>query len=350
MDPLLLSIQVILGALGILGVTAAAPGSALEHASRVLFALGLTWVVSRIPPKRVVRASPYIYLTMLVMLVLVLIIGVSPVGSESKRWLLIGPVSLQPSEFMKVAVIAYLTAFFYNHLGNWEIWRPMLVIGVAAGLIVIEPDVSTALFLFLLAFTIMLAAGTSVMRLVSISAAAAIVAVLVAGSYLSQFDYPQQRLAGYFDMFSGQTQTATVSYQAYVARQALVAAGITGIGPGRAVRVPEADTDMVAVAVGQSLGLVGMLTLVSLYVLLAGRGLRIASTLSGPASLMAAGASAYIGGQAAVNLLVTSGLIPVTGIPLPFVSYGLNSLLSCAVAMGFIHAAYRQARAEGAEP
>ena len=259
-------------------------------------------------------------------------------------------MSLQPSEFMKVAVIAYLTAFFYNHLGNWEIWRPMLVIGLAAGLIVIEPDVSTALFLFVLAFTIMLAAGTSVVRLVSISTAAAIVAMLVAGTYLSQFDYLQKRIVGFTDMLGGQEHTDTVSYQAYVARRALMEAGVTGIGPGVPVGVPEADTDMVAVAIGRSLGLIGMVTLVTMYVLLVGRGLRIAGSLNGPASLMAAGSSAYIGGQAAVNLLVTAGLLPVTGIPLPFVSYGLNSLLSCAIATGFIHAAYRHARAEGADP
>lgn len=350
MDPLLLSIQIVLGALGILGVSAAVPASALEHAGRILGALAVTFVVARIPPKRVVKASPIIYVGVVLLLAAVLVIGISPAGSESKRWLMVGPVALQPSEFMKVAVIAYLTAFFYNHLGNWEIWRPMLVIGLAAGLIIIQPDVSTAAFLFVLAFTIMLAAGTSVVRLIAISTAAGIVAMLIVGTYLSQFDYLQNRLVGFADMHGAQDRTDSVSYQAYVARKALIEAGVTGIGPGVAVRVPEADTDMVAIAVGRSLGLIGMLTLVTLYVLLVGRGLRIAGSLSGPASLMAAGSSAYIGGQAAMNLLVTAGWLPVTGIPLPFVSYGLNSLMSCAIATGFIHAAYRQARAEGADP
>ena len=348
MDRLLLTIQLLLGALGIVGVTAAAPGSAAEHALRFAAGLLLTVLVARVAPRRIVRLSPVAYVTMLVLLLAVLVIGVSPVGSDSRRWILLGPIALQPSEFMKVTVIAYLTAFFYNHLGNWQIWRPMVVIGLAAGLIVAEPDVSTALFLFALAFAIMMAAGTTIVRLVSISTAAALIALLVAGPYLSQFHYLQRRIQGFADLWGGQHQTATTSYQAYAARLALAKAGVTGIGAGQPVQVPEAETDMVAIAVGQALGVVGILALVTLYIVLVGRGLRVASALSGPGSLLAAGASAYIGGQACLNLLVAAGLLPITGVPLPFVSYGLNSMLSVSIAMGFIHAAYRQARSEGA--
>jgi len=350
MDRLLLTVQVLLGALGIVGVTAAAAPTAPEHGLRFLFGLVLTVLVARLTPRSVVRFSPLAYGLMLALLAAVLVIGVSPLGSESKRWILLGPIALQPSEFMKVTVIAYLTAFFYNHLGNWQIWRPMVVIGLAAGLIVAEPDVSTALFLFALAFAIMMAAGTTITRLLSISTAAALIALLVAGPYLSQFHYLQRRIQGFADLWGGQHQTATTSYQAYAARLALAKAGVTGLGAGEPVQVPEAETDMVAVAVGQALGVVGIAALVVLYILLVGRGLRIAASLSGPGSLLAAGASAYIGGQACLNLLVAAGLLPITGVPLPFVSYGLNSMLSVSIATGFIHGAYRQARTEGTQP
>jgi len=348
-DRLLLTLQILLGALGIVGVTAAAAPSAPEHGVRFLAGLVLTVLVARLTPRRIVRLSPLAYGVMLALLAAVLVIGVSPIGSESKRWIVLGPVSLQPSEFMKVTVIAYLTAFFYNHLGNWQIWRPMVVIGLAAGLIVAEPDVSTALFLFALAFAIMLAAGTTVTRLLSISTAAALIALLVAGPYLSQFHYLQRRIQGFADLWGGQHQTSTTSYQAYAARLALAQGGVTGLGAGEPVAVPEAQTDMVAIAVGQAMGIVGIVTLVALYILLVGRGFRIAASLSGPGSLLAAGASAYIGGQACLNLLVAAGLLPITGVPLPFVSYGLNSMLSVSIATGFIHGAYRQARTEGAE-
>lgn len=350
MDRLLLTLQVLLGTLGIVGVTAAAPEVAGEHALRVLGALALTVLVARIPAQRVVRASPWAYVSVLALLVLVLFVGISPVGSESRRWLPIGGFALQPSELMKVAVIAYLTAFFHNHLGDWQIWRPMLVVGCAAGLIVAEPDVSSALFLFALAFVIMVAAGTTLTRLLSISAAAALIALVVGAPYLSQFSYLSERFTGFQDLWGPQQELQGSSYQAYRAREALMRAGVVGIGVGRPVRVPEADTDMVAVAVGQALGLVGIVTLVIAYVLLAARGLRIAAARAGPGSLLAAGATAYVCGQAALNLLVASGLFPITGVPLPFVSYGLNSLVSVAIAMGFLHLAYREARAEGALP
>jgi cell division protein FtsW len=342
MDRTLILIQLLLGAFGILGVATGEPSLALEHGLRFAACFGLTMFVGRIKPRAIIRLSPLAYGVVLALLVAVLFIGVSPAGSESKRWLLIGNFSLQPSELMKVTVVAYLAAFFHNHLGNWQIWRPIVVIGIAAALIVVEPDVSTALFLFLLAFGIMVAAGTSMVRLISIFTAAAFVAALVAGAYLSQFAYLGDRVAGYFDLLGPQEATATTSYQGWRAQQTLIQAGLFGTGPGRPNRVPEAETDMVSVAVTQSLGLIGVASVITLFVLLGLRGMRISSALKGPGSLLAAGATIYICGQAALNLLVSSGLFPITGIPLPFMSYGLNSLISVSIALGLIHSAYRQ--------
>ncbi len=349
MDRLLLIAQVWLGVLGVVGVTAAAPELGVEHGVRAMGALVLTGLVAWVPVRSVVRASPWIYLGVVVLLILTLFIGTSPAGSEAKRWIAIGGFTLQPSELMKVAVIAYLAAFFHNHLGDWQIWRPMVVVGVAAGLIVAEPDVSTAAFLFALAFAVMLAAGTTLTRLFSISTAAALIALVVGGPYLSQFGYLSDRITGFQDLWGEQQATRTTSYQAYRARQELLSAGVVGIGAGRPVQVPEAETDLVAVSIGRTLGLAGIATLVGLYLVIASRGLRIAAAQAGPGSLLAAGATAYLCGQAAVNLLVASGLFPITGIPLPFVSYGFNSQLSVAVAFGFLHAAQREARARAPE-
>lgn len=343
MDRLLLITQVWLGVLGIVGVAAAKPDDAVEHAFRVVFALAVTFIVARLSVTRIIRSSWWVYGAILFLLLLVLFVGVSPAGSDAKRWLLVAGVSIQPSELMKVAVIAYLAGFFHHHLGNWQIWRPMLVVGLATGLILLEPDVSTAGFIFVLAFAIMLAAGTTLTRLVSITIAAALVTLVVGGSFFSQFGYLTERLTGFADLWGAQEAVESTSFQAYRAREALTAGGIIGIGAGRPVRVPEAETDMVAIAIGRSIGLIGIATLVGLYVIVAFRGLRIATLRAGPGALLAAGATAYVTGQAALNLLVASGLLPVTGIPLPFVSYGLNSLVSVAIAFGFLHAAFREA-------
>lgn len=348
MDPLLIAAQLTLGMLGVLGVATSEP--ALWPRQLLMVGLGLvvTALVSRLAPSRIIKASPVLYAVVFAMLALVLVIGTSPDGSDSKRWLDLGLFTLQPSELMKVAVIAYLAAFFYNHLGNWHIWRPMVVIGLAAGLIVAEPNVSTAIFIFMLAFAIMAVAGTTLLRLASISVAAALLASLIAGPYLSQYGYLKERFTAFGDLYGEREYAQTINYQALQARSVLARAGFFGTGPGRAIPVPEAHTDMVAISVAKALGITGIATLIILYVLIALRGVVIASSLEGPGSLLAAGAATYICAQAALNLLVASGFLPVTGVVLPFVSYGSNSLISVAIAMGFLHSAFRQARSEGA--
>ena len=344
MNRRLLTVQILLGALGVVGVATAAPGATFEQFTRVLAAVVITFLVARLSEKHVVKLSPVVFVLLVAMLVLVFFKGESPGGSESKRWLMVFGVSFQPSEFMKVSVIAYLATFFHNHLGNWHIWRPMVVIGIAAALVVVQPDISTALFIFLLALAIMVAAGATIVRIVSISTAAALVAGLVVMPFLGEYEYWGNRIAGFFDMWGAQEQTADLSYQASVAETAVQRGGLVGIGAGRPVRVPEADTDFIAVAIHHALGFIGIASLLLLYGLLAVEGLRIARSVTGPATLLAAGATTYIVAQAGLNLLVASGMAPVTGIPLPGVSYGLNSMFSVAIAFGFLHLAARQGR------
>ena len=349
MDSLLIFTQLLLSALGVLGVATGSGNFTLLREQLIYIVAGLliTFMVSRLSPKLIVKISPVAYVSVLIMLVMVLFIGLSPDGSDSQRWLsLPGGLTLQPSELMKVTVIAYLTAFFYNHLGKWELWRPTLVIGLAATLIMIEPNVSTTLFIFALAFTIMIAAGTSAMRLLSIGLSAALLTMVLAGTYLSQFGYIQERLGAYFSKDDSAVDQEA-GYQSSQAEKTLIKAGFFGIGPGRPVRVPESYTDMVAIPIAQALGLTGIASLIIAYLIIAIRGIRIASLHHGPGSLLAAGATAYICGQAALNLLVSSGYLPVTGVVLPFVSHGSNSLISVSIAMGFLHSAYRHFRKEG---
>src|SRR5690606_10831791 len=314
----------VLAALGLVGVAAASPENAGEHGLRALIAIALTVVVARFSPRAIVKLSPYLFVTVLLMLIAVLFVGVSPEGSASNRWLLIGGFTLQPSEFMKIAVIAYLTAFFDNHLGDWQICRPMLVIGLAVAAIIAQPNLSTGLFIFVLAFGLMVIAGISLGRLVTITVAAALIGLLLGGSYISQFGYMKDRLVGFADLWGAQALTDE-NYQATRARQAMAMGGLTGIGSGRPVNVPEVHTDFIAVAISQATGLLGVAVVVALFLLLGMRSIALAKAVVGPASLLAGGAAAYICGQAAINLLVASGMMPVTGIPLPGVSYGFNS-------------------------
>ena len=177
----------------------------------------------------------------------------------------------------------------------------------------------------------------------SISLAAALIGVLLGGSYLSQFSYMKDRLVGYADLWGPQELTQGEAYQASRAREAMARGGLTGIGPGRPVAVPEVETDFVAVAIAQALGLLGVAALVTLYLVLAARVAMRAVT--GPPALLTAGAVATLrpGGRTPRRLRP----LPITGLPLSGVSYGFNSRLSVGVA--FIHVAYRQAAAAATE-
>ncbi len=348
MDILLIIAQFTLGMLGVLGVATSYPSLWLGQLSNVFIGLGIVLIVSRIKPRFIVRASPWIYFSVIILLVAVLFFGISPDGSAAKRWLSVGPYTLQPSEFMKIAVITYLAGFFYNHAGNWRLWKPMVIVGFAAGLILLEPNFSTALFLFALAFTIMVAAGSNWQRLASVSAVAAIIATLVFGLAISQYPYMMDRILAFTDFHGAQERLLDTGFQTNRAAILIQQAGFFGLGAGLPIlHLPEPHTDMVSIAIARVLGSTGIATLIIMYLVIAGRGIRIATQQSGPASLLAAGATAYICGQAALNLLVASGLLPVTGVVLPFVSHGLNNLLSVSIAMGFIHGAYRLSKATG---
>ena len=348
MDVLLIFTQLTLGMLGVLGIATseASTGLILRQIIAVFAGLFITFIVSLIPPKSIIKKSPHFYVLSLILLILVLFIGIAPEGSYGKRWIDLGLFSFQPSELMKVAVIAYLTAFFYNHYGNWELWRPMLLVGAAVGLILLEPNFSTSLFIFYLAISMMLIAGTKLFRLFSIGIASGIVAIIISIPLVGRYGYFLERISSFFNKHPDDYLGS--GYQAYRASLTLREAGFFGIGPGTPIYVPAAHTDMISISIAQALGLTGIITLIVLYIFIAGRGVRIAAEAKGPGSMLAAGATAYICSQAALNLLVASGLLPITGVVLPFVSHGLNSMISVSIALGFLHSAYRQARLAGA--
>ncbi len=221
MDPVLLTIQLLLGALGILGVATGDPAVLTEHAGRFLGALLLTVLVSFIRPRTVVKLSPAIYVSLLLMLVLVLFIGVSPEGSQSNRWLLIGGFTFQPSELMKVAVIAYLAAFFHNHFDRTPIWKPTAVIGLACGLIILQPDLGTSVFVFLLALGIMFIGPVPAQKVFAVGGLTVVVGVMFGSLFLSDFTYFADRIDSFFDLHGDQSLAQDVSFQAVQARRIL---------------------------------------------------------------------------------------------------------------------------------
>lgn len=347
MDFILILAQFLLYGLSLLGVGASDPGLLDNHMVRITVAIAVTLIASRLSPSFTVRGARLLYLVSLALLVLVLVIGNGPGGV--RRWFdLPGGLAFQPSELMKVAMIIYLAAFFHQRGTDYPIMGPVVAVGAAAGLVLVEPDFATGLLLLVLAAFLLVVIGVPWRRLVAIGTSATLVALAFSGAFLGKFNYIQERYQGYLDCRSGKADPAADCYQVLQGQKAILRAGFFGQGPGSQMpHLPESHNDMVLASVIWAGGWMSGLMVLIAYGLILARGLQIAANSEGAVSVLAVGLTAYLCLQAALNIGVVLGILPVTGVPLPMVSFGGSSMLVSGAALGLLHALSRQAlRAE----
>jgi cell division protein FtsW len=282
------------------------------------------------------RASGPLLVASLVLLVAVLVMGESANGA--RRWLSVGGLSFQPSELAKIGLAVWVAAFLTRRAAPTslgELLRPIgLVTGVTVLLVLAEPDLGTAIALMTVVAVILLVSGTSV-RLMGIVAALAILCIVVA-SWLEP--YRRARLLAFLNPWD---DPQGAGFQAVQAQISLGSGGLFGVGLGESVQkinfLPEASTDMIFAIVGEELGLIGTVSIVLAYAAFGYAGFTIALRCKDPfGKRLAAGLTALVLGQAAVNLGAVLGLAPLTGVPLPFVSYGGSSLLAGLAAVGIL--------------
>ncbi|MEX2107436.1 MAG: putative lipid II flippase FtsW [Solirubrobacterales bacterium] len=286
---------------------------------------------------RIVRQlTPAILVGSLVLLVAVLGIGTTVNGSS--RWIGSGFLQVQPSELAKLALILYgadMLARQPKQVRSIEGLMPfLLVVGLAALLIVVEPDLGTTLVITFAVTATLIAAGARIRDLALIGLALAFFALLMTVIE----PYRMARLTAFLNPGA---DTTGAGFQAAQAKIALGSGGLFGVGIGNGVQkafyLPEAHTDMISAVIGEELGLIGILGVVGLFSLFGYAGLQIAKNAKDRyGKLLAAGLTALILIQATVNLFAVMGLAPLTGVPLPFVSYGNSSLLVSLFAVGLI--------------
>jgi cell division protein FtsW len=282
------------------------------------------------------RLTPAILALSLFGLVAVLGVGTSVNGSS--RWLGSGFLQFQPSELAKVALILYavdILARKPKRARSLEGLMPiLLVVGVASLLIVAEPDLGTALVIALALATTLVAAGARLRDLAVIGLGLAFLALLMTVVE----PYRMSRLTAFLNPG---VDASGAGFQAAQAKIALGSGGIFGVGIGDGVQkafyLPEAHTDMISAVIGEELGLVGILGVVGLFSMFGYAGLQVARRArSGYGKLLVAGLTSLVLTQAVVNLFAVMGMAPLTGVPLPFVSYGNSSLLVTLFAVGLI--------------
>jgi cell division protein FtsW len=293
-------------------------------------------VLSRTRYRSLKALAPTLVVVSIVLLLAVLVIGTRVNGAQ--RWLTVGPLVFQPSELAKLALCVWAAAHFARRKPPGsvrELMRPLgLLAGVTCVLVLAEPDLGTAIAIVLMLGAVLLVSGTPVGLL-----ARSGLVVLALGLLAIWIEpYRRARLFGFLHPWQ---DAQGAGYQAAQAMIGLGSGGIFGKGLAQGVAkinyLPEAHTDMIFATIGEELGLLGTSALIAAYAVFAYAGLRIALACKDPfGKRLAAGLTVLVCGQAALNIAAVVGIAPLTGITLPFVSYGGSSLVVALASVGIL--------------
>lgn len=307
----------------------------------------LLWAIVGIFTMIVVMKINYVKLKelslpILIIAVICLILVLTPLGIEvkgSSRWLGVAPFVFTPSELTKLAMVMFLAKSLSINLDKMKLFKEGLLpylclLAIVCGLIMLQPDLGTSVAIAGTFFLMLLIAGAD-MRHMGVLALTGVAAL---GAAIYAAPYRMERWYAFLDPWS---YASDEGFQTIQSLYALGSGGLFGMGLGRSRQkffyLPEQYTDFVYAILGEELGFIGAFTVLTLFLLFAWRGFKIA--LNAPdiyGSLLAAGVTVMIVLQAAINIGVVSGLLPVTGITLPFISYGGTSLLFTMAGVGLL--------------
>jgi cell division protein FtsW len=297
----------------------------------VLMALTARWDFRRLRP-----LAGTLVLVSLSLLVGVLVIGQAVNGA--RRWIAFGPATFQPSELAKLALAVWVAAWFAKRKAPrtmGELVRPVgLLAGVFCALLLAEPDLGTAITLVVMLGGVLLVVGTPMRLLVTAGSIATTLGVAAVW-------FEPYRRARVFAFLNPWDDAQGAGFQIVQAMIGMGSGGIFGTGLGHGVQkvfyLPEAHTDMIFAIVGEELGLVGVAAVLAAFAVFTYAGLRIALRCRDPfGKRLATGLTVLVCGQASINLAAVMGLAPLTGIPLPFVSYGGTSLVVALASVGIL--------------
>ncbi|MCU1427309.1 MAG: Cell division protein FtsW [Actinomycetia bacterium] len=314
-----------------------------RQAIAVVIGLVGMFIVMSIDYRKLREFWPLVYVAMLPLLVGVLVLGASRKGAQA--WFQIGPLQFEPSEVSKIAVVIAIAGYCHQHRGDLDAWRLAIVVMLAAvpiGLVLLQNDLGSAFVIAVAAVAMLLVSGIRgrhmvVLLLLALSG----VIAAVSSGYLA--GYRLDRLTTFADNSTNITKNASpTAYNTDMALSAVASGGLTGQGLFHGTQtklgyVPEQRTDFIFTVVGEELGFVGGAVVILLYALLVWRLFRI-SLLSSDffGTLVCMGVLAIVAFQVFENIGMCMKIMPVTGIPLPFMSYGGSSVIATFLAIGLV--------------
>lgn len=277
------------------------------------------------------QKSFYLYVAAVILLLIVLIPGLGNQALGARRWLNTGFVDIQPSEIAKLFCLIFFSAYFSQ--GDKVGLKQLLIfLGIPLGLIILEPNLSTAILLAAMTLCLFYLAGGEIMTLVSISSLAIIAAFLL--TIISPY-----RHARLESLLHQDTATESSSYHTNQLVLSLASGGLTGKGFANSIQkysfLPKISTDSIFAIIGEEIGFIGALLIIAIYLLMITSIFKLSQMVSDPfLSLLIAGVGLLICFQTLINIAAVVALIPLTGVPLPFISYGGSSLVSLLFAIG----------------
>jgi cell division protein FtsW len=307
-----------------------------RQAIYALFGVALMIGLSRFDNRRLPLAVPLLLVGSALACIAVLVLA--PEINGARRWIYVGPVSFQPSEVAKLALLLFAAAYLARKgapqsLG--ELWKPLgLVTCGFCALFLLQPDLGTTIAMLVMLAGMLAVAGVPTGTL----AAATGLAVTLGFAAIWIEPYRRARILSFLDPWADARGDGFQSVQAIIG---IGSGGLTGQGLGESVQkvnyLPEAHTDMILAIIGEELGLIGSTFVIGAFAVFAFAGFTVALRCRDPfGKLVAAGTTSLVSGQAAVNLAAVLGIAPLTGIPLPFVSYGGTSLVVLLAAVGIL--------------
>jgi cell division protein FtsW len=300
--------------------------------------LAMAWAMGR-DLRTFQRLTPILFLGSLLLLLLVLVPHVGIRVNGARRWIRLFGLSFQPAELAKFSMILFLASYFARRQDRLDDFLdgflpPLCMTGLMAGLIILQPNFGTAGILLFAALVLFFVGGARVSHLVATAGAALPVLVFL----ILRSTHGRTRFLALLDPAR---VSARATYQLDQSFYALGPGGLFGRGLGDSMQklffLPEPHTDFIFAIVGEEMGFAGAMLIVVLFGVLLWRGTRAAVRAGDPyASYLAMGITGLIVGQAALNMAVVSGLLPTTGVPLPFLSFGGSSLTLTLFGVGVL--------------
>jgi cell division protein FtsW len=317
-----------------------------KHVISIVLGLAAACVTFRVPSARYRQLAYPLLGVAIALLVLVLVPGIGARRSGAQRWFPLGPLSFQPTEIAKFAVVLYLAASLVRkgervrELG-FGVLPHCLVAGLVAGLSLLEPDFGTAALVLLLVLAMLFVGGARVAHLGMLAGAA--FPLVVAGIIAEPYRF--QRVLTFLDYTK---DPQGMGFQLLQSLISFGSGGVAGVGLGQSEQkmffLPAAHTDFIFSVIGEEFGLLGACAVIGLFLVVGARGLRIAARHPDPfASLLAFGTTVLIVLQGLLNMGVVLGCLPTKGLALPFVSYGGSAMMIVLAETGVLLALAREA-------